>query len=133
MGAIFLAMTFIGLMVNITTYEISHVSINNMLTGLIESAEEQDAREYEYGFSFSDVFSPAYGRNIYYVLNYDTNNLLLTFHSNVSDRTEADIIRKYADVLLHRGNPVACSSAYGDVWYFRDGHYLFPCMAFFRA
>lgn len=104
MGAIFLAMTFIGLMVNITTYEISHVSINNMLTGLIESAEEQDAREYEYGFSFSDVFSPAYGRNIYYVLNYDTNNLLLTFHSNVSDRTEADIIRKYADVLLHRGN-----------------------------
>ena len=63
MGAIFLAMTFIGLMVNITTYEISHVSINNMLTGLIESAEEQDAREYEYGFSCADALSPADGRN----------------------------------------------------------------------
>ncbi len=104
MGAIFLAMMFIGLMVNITAYEISHVSINNMLAGLIESAEKQDAREYEYGLSFSDIFSPAYGRNIYYVLNYDSDKLLLTFHSNVSDREEADIMKNYSDILLQRGH-----------------------------
>ena len=88
MLSIFLAMMFIGSTVNVLSYLISRVSVNNTLDALIEDAENVEERERTYGISLSDIFAPKYGRNAFFVLRFSKDGELLKLYTNSRDSDE---------------------------------------------
>jgi len=102
MASIFVAMAFIGFMVNVLTYSISRFSIDRMLNTLIMSVEELDERELNYGVTFEDIFVPAYDRNAYYVLSFDETGELQEVYNNLPNSEETQLVKSYAETLLQR-------------------------------
>ena len=100
MLSIFLAMLFIGLLVNIGTLLISRISINRTLDAMILDLEGSSEGPEEYQLSLSDVFSPVYNRNDYYVLGYDENGELYWFQSNIYNEYESGQIKFFAESLI---------------------------------
>lgn len=105
MASIFVTMLFIGATVNLFSYLISRVSIDNTLDRLIEDAETVEtveADEQSYQFSFSDVFAPKYGRNAFFILRFSEDGTLLKLYSNAQNSDEAEQVKRYAAVLFDR-------------------------------
>ena len=100
MVSIFLAMSFIGLSVNAFAWAISRLSVNRVLNRVLVSAEELDNQEEQYDFTVADIFAPGYGRNACYVLSFDEEGNQLSIQSNVHNTREAELVEKYAAVLL---------------------------------
>ena len=102
MLSIFLAMMFIGSTVNVLSYLISRVSVNNTLDALIEDAENVEERERTYGISLSDIFAPKYGRNAFFVLRFSKDGELLKLYTNSRDSDEGEYIQTFAGELLQK-------------------------------
>ena len=100
MVSIFLAMFFIGMMVNAFTYGISRISVNRVLNRVLTSAEGVGEQDAEYDFTFADIFAPEYGKNACYVLHFDAAGTQLSIQSNVSNTKEAALVESYAATLL---------------------------------
>ena len=101
MLSIFLAMLFIGTTVNAVAYAISRYSVDRALTQLINSVESFAPADQDYQFTFSQIWAPDYGRNVFFVLTYDEDKELTGFFSNVPDSYGKALIEEYSQQLLH--------------------------------
>lgn len=99
MLSIFLAMLFIGITVNAVAVAISKASVDRTLTELINGARRIE-EEQDYRITISQIFSPDYGRNAFFVLTYDENGDLAGIYSNVPDSYGKDLIEGYSRELL---------------------------------
>ena len=100
MASVFLAMLFIAATVSSATFLISRLSVNRTLEILIDSAEELDAPERSFRFTFQELFSPDYQRNAWFVLSYDEDGTLVSFHTNSQDSGEVESVQEAGQTLL---------------------------------
>ena len=120
MISIFMAMAFICVMVNLLTHAITQASVYRTLDALIAGAEEGN---YDTVFiddingegpSFSDIFSPQYRRNHYYVFRAASGETLAMMFTNTHNESEIEAIDNIAAEISEKDS---AKGHYGSYYY----------------
>ena len=115
MLSIFLVMLFIGFTVNVGSYLISRVSVDDTLDRLIDG-EKVEQNSQSRAFSFSEIISPNYGGNTFFILRFDSDGKLRKLISNSAKSDETALVKEYAPLLLEKS---AKSGQYAGYYYKR--------------
>ena len=101
MASIFLAMLFIGGLINLANYTVGQREIWWTVDRLLAGGEESFLeREPERPVSLSDVFSPSYHRDNFYVFFYDETGEERDFHAGWMGNASGDSARSIAGEAL---------------------------------
>ena len=107
MVSIFLAMLFIGAMINLVSFHATQREIRWTLNYIIENrgelqGDESSIIELFQNPSLPEVFAPSYRSSSFYIFIYDQDGTMLETKSDKDNWNSIDEIERYADTALER-------------------------------
>ena len=103
MLSFFLAMAFIGGLINVTNFIVTQAEINWTLDRIVENGGELENgaadRNMPRASSVVDIFSPAYQRSSFYLLRYDDADVETSFFASRGNPFSEDVITQTASEI----------------------------------